>query len=311
MNDTSKYFHANKYNMSKSTGKTSKEYHSGAGKQRSSKPDLDVFSGENPTQFEIDNFVNDGCLNSLNSSDVAKIFYWSVRLKKHHRIDVLQKHLIALTSRVKIFSFAAWKAKDITFLIYAMQFIQATNDGVRDYLLTLVKILNDSLKGEAAVQDVTSQGISMMMYGIKGLNSEDKEVRLLLMTLAVVFRRASCNLKNIEVGNTLFGMQSMSSEYTEVREMLAAIAPKIRNGENVMEALNLSNALYGMRNMSSEYSEVLDVLSALSEKVEYIRTEFGSQETGNVFYGLRNMSSDEAEVRRLVSALTPKVCCEL
>ena len=278
-------------------------------KSYQTKPGLGVFTCDRPTQQEIDAFVAMGHLNALHSGDLSKIMYWSVKLWKRHNIEIPQRHLLAISSRIRALNSAAWKAKDIAFLMYGLQFLRADQTaGTLEYVLILADIIRESLKGPMAVEEMLSQGISMMIYSLKSMNSNYAEVRDLLSALTDVIGRWHHPINAMEVGNVLYGLQGCYSEHEEVRALLKVLGTKIDAGGNDLSAQVVGNSLYGMQNMS-EHAEVLDVLSILTIKFRQMdpRIRLSSQEIGNMFYGLKNLSADEGIVRGLLKVLQDKV----
>ena len=273
------------------------------------KPGLGVFTCDRPTQQEIDAFVSLGHLNALHSGDLSKIMYWSVKLWKRHNIEIPQRHLLSISSRIRALNNAAWKAKDIAFLMYGLQFLRADQTaGTLEYVLVLADIIRESLKGPMAVEEMLSQGISMMIYSLKSMNSNYAEVRDLLSALTDVISRWHHPINAMEVGNVLYGLQGCYSEHDEVRALLKALGTKIEAGGNDLSAQVVGNSLYGMQNMS-EHTEVLEVLAILTVKFRQMdpRIRLSSQEIGNMFYGLKNLSADEGVVRGLLKVLQDKV----
>eukprot|EP00596_Hydrurales_sp_CCMP1899_P003255 CAMPEP_0119039814 /NCGR_PEP_ID=MMETSP1177-20130426/9480_1 /TAXON_ID=2985 /ORGANISM="Ochromonas sp, Strain CCMP1899" /LENGTH=79 /DNA_ID=CAMNT_0007004139 /DNA_START=601 /DNA_END=836 /DNA_ORIENTATION=+ len=64
----------------------------------------------------------------------------------------------------------------------SLQAVRNDNVGVNDLLVLMTTIMNESLK-DTGTKSLTSQGIAMIMYGLRQMGSNSAEVRAMLSVL--------------------------------------------------------------------------------------------------------------------------------
>jgi hypothetical protein len=259
------------------------------------------------TQLEVDNEISI-CLYLMKGRDIARFMFLAAKLTKRSKgFDIVRRHLMAITGRLRSFPLSGWRAKDVAFMIYSLQGVRGDDVGAKEFLTLITSIVNSSLKSDSGDQAISANGISMILYGLRRMRSDNSEILALLNALVPKIIECKEEFTSQAVGNSLDGLQGMSSDCAEVRAILAALVPKVQGCTEKLNDQAVGNALYGMQGMSSDCPEVNDILSALTPKIQSCRADLSAQAVGNAFYGLQRMSSDSAEVRAILLALAPKV----
>ena len=161
---------------------------------------------------------------------------------------------------------------------------------------------------------ISSRDLSTILYSLRGMRSDVKEVKEFLNVLnKVIYMNkitSSSQGMNFDVqgvSNALYGMQGMSSDCAEVRTLLTQLMPKIAGSDDVLDGQAIGNSLYGMKNMKSDYPEVRLLLRVLTTRINRSNAELKSQEIANALYGLQGMNSNHVEVKELLIALEKKI----
>ena len=99
------------------------------------------------------------------------------------------------------------------------------------------------------------------------------------------------NLSNLGVSNSLYGLRGMNSNQPEVRELIRALYRKIDRGRDPLSGQMIGNCCYGLNSMNSDVIEVRLLLNTLSDRIrrsvlrpnaEVTSQTFGKN-TGNFF----------------------------
>ncbi|KAK3235108.1 hypothetical protein CYMTET_54675 [Cymbomonas tetramitiformis] len=172
---------------------------------------------------------------------------------------------------------------------------------VRPYLSMIVNVVDRPRVLGSMVH------ISMALYALQSLGSNEPNVKALLRALAPKVKDCKEELSAQAVGNALYGLQGMGSKEPEVKAMLRALTPKVKDCKEKLSAQAVGNALYGLQSMGSKEPEVKAMLQALALKVQDCKEELSAQAVGNALYGLQGMGSNEPEVKAILQALALKV----
>lgn len=156
-------------------------------------------------------------------------------------------------------------------------------------------------------EELKAQEVGNALYGLKRMNTEVPEVRILISALVPKVGSSPEILDAQAIGNSFYGLQNMQSNSVEVLQLLHVMAQKVNLSCPELDGQAMGNSLYGLQGMSSDYPEVRAVVKALTTKLQTSTLDMNAQEMGNAIYGLQNMTSEHVEVRRLIAALTQKV----
>jgi hypothetical protein len=259
------------------------------------------------TQLEVDQFIQNN-LSSCNIGNIAHLMSISVKFTKENRkVSFLKKHLPAILLKITDLSTLPWTFKDIAIVIYSLQHMTANDIGAIGILSVMTTVIEKSLENSNSMQSLKEQSISMLLYGLQNMTSDEKVIQDLLKVVSLMIIECKDTFGAQAVGNALYGLQGMSSDSSEVRNVLSLLAVKVRTCKEDLKAQHVGNALYGLQGMSSDYSEVRDVLSSLAVKVTTCKEDLKAQHVGNALYGLQGMSSDSSEVRDVLSSLAIKI----
>ncbi|KAK3271686.1 hypothetical protein CYMTET_19982, partial [Cymbomonas tetramitiformis] len=121
------------------------------------------------------------------------------------------------------------------------------------------------------------------------------DVRPYLSMIVDVVGQPTVKLPMVHLSMALYGLQSMSSNEPEVKALLQALAPKVTGCKEELSAQAVGNALYGLQSMSSNEPEVKALLQVLAPKVKGCKEQLDAQAVSNALYGLQSMSSNEPE----------------
>ena len=124
------------------------------------------------------------------------------------------RRLPDITRKLDSMVSSAWNYKDIAYIMYGLQSCKESDDGYLTIMSTMSKIATrTALRDEA----ILGQGLSMILYGLKGNKFEQKESKEMLSCLHRIAIKCQEPLSAQAVGNALYGMQGMSSDDAEVR----------------------------------------------------------------------------------------------
>ena len=157
---------------------------------------------------------------------------------------------------------------------------------------------------------LTARELSTILYSLRGMRSDVKEVKMFLNSLNRVLYLGGSAISDLDVqgvSTALYGLQGMDSDCSEVRTLVTQLTPKVAGCEQSLDSQAIGNALYGLKTMNSEYPEIRQLLKILAIKIDESNAELRPQEIANAIYGLQGMSSNYAEVKELISALARKI----
>jgi hypothetical protein len=254
----------------------------------------ELFPNPLTTQQEVDNIIKSEHI-LLSKSELTQFLFLSCQFSKNRnrkkKIVLVQRHLGAIESSLRRFPSSSWSGKDVSFIINSLNVVHYNDAGVNEFLAFVASVVSKSLSSS---NTLTSQGVSMIMYGLRGMRSSSSQLCGLIEVLAFNIDNCKESFNAQSVSNSFYGLQGMSSDSAEVRAMLSALAPKVESCTDVLSAQHVGNALYGLQMMSSDSAEVRAMLSALVPKVESCTDALSAQAVGNALYGLQGMSSNSA-----------------
>jgi hypothetical protein len=119
--------------------------------------------------------------------------------------------------------------------MYGLQHITAKDTSATDILSAMTIVIAKTLK-KNNVKPPKGQDVSMLLYGLQGMTSEEEVIRRLLSVVAEMIDYCGNTFEPQHVGNSLYGLQGMSSEESEVRKILSTLVIKIRNCKEDLNA---------------------------------------------------------------------------
>ena len=148
-----------------------------------------------------------------------------------------------------------------------------------------------------------ARAIWCALYGLQDMEVKYAEVRTCLNLILEKIKQCREPLDAQAIGLALFGMVSRSSNEEIVRDVFRALLPKIKACTQPMSPQNWSNALYGLALCDTEHKVVRELLCELYAKSATITGTLSVQELTGAFYGLKLMSSDVQEVGNILKLL--------
>jgi hypothetical protein len=240
-------------------------------------------------QQEVDRIINSE-LSLLSKYDLMYFLFHPTKFAKNknrrNKMVIVQCHLGAIGSCLRQFSTFKWSGKDILLMINSLQLAQDNDMGVNEFLVLLTSIISRFLNSKSTL---TTQGIAMILYELKGMHSSCSGLRASLKVIALNFIHCNEIFDGQAVGNAFYGVQGMSSDSAEVRDMLSALVLKVKSWQEDLGVQAVGNAFYGVQGMSSDRAEVRDMLSALVLKVKSCKVALGAQAVGNALHGMQGM----------------------
>jgi hypothetical protein len=143
----------------------------------------ELFPDTSFTQKDVDSMIASE-LTILNKYELVQFLFRSVKFskKRNRRIELVPRHLVVIKSCLSRFPTSSWTGKDVAFMMNSLQAVRNDNAGINDLLVLMTTIINESLK-DAGPKSLTSQGIAMIMYGLRRMSSNSVEVRAILSAL--------------------------------------------------------------------------------------------------------------------------------
>lgn len=304
---------------------------------------VNLCSGGYISEDKVNYFIAER-LKDCHNLEISQLLHLLGKKSRNVHNRLLRTHLPAIACQLQKLSVNNWSFIDIASVIYGLQSLDESEDGVIDIIsvmtraavatlktellpkpsnisMIIIGLQRNNLQNEFSREFVSvlssivkkrtitfgSQAIGNSMYGLKEMSSDIPEVRVLVSALTAAVQSSTDVLSAQETCNAFYGLQGMCSDYVEVRNLLCALLPKIKNCSENFDSQHIGNTLYGLQEMSSRYPEVRDILRALLPKVKSCQKQFKSQEIANSLYGLQKMSSDYIEVREIIEALTPRL----
>ena len=265
-----------------------------------------IFKAKNISRVLIKDFVANSLID-CSSAALAHLMRISGTQTKHRRDKLLRFYLPAIALRIRMLSTTRWSFHDIANVIYGLQRMEESDDGVLDILTLVTAIADETATGD---QVPLPQNISMLLQGLDRIQGKENESKMLLKLVVRMIRAADGVFEAHHISSSLFGLQSMSGDKREVRDVVSALTEKIAESKGTFSSHNIGQALYGLQGMSSNYSETLALLNALEVKIKESEDAFAPRDIYCSLYGLQRMSSDHVEVRNILKALAPrfKIC---
>jgi hypothetical protein len=196
--------------------------------------------------------------------------------KKNGKFSFLKKHLPAILLKITDLSSLTWTFKDIAMVIYSLQHMTANDIGASGILLVMTTVIEKSLKNSNSMQSLKGQSISMLLYGLQNMTSEERDIRCLLAVTSLMIVECKDSFGAQAVGNALYGLQGMSSDCSEVRDVLSSLAIKVRTCREDLDAQAVGNALYGLQGVTwiNSTPDFLSLLSFLHQQIHMIVDNF-------------------------------------
>ena len=136
----------------------------------------------------------------------------------------MMRRLPDIASNLDLLASSAWKYKEISFILYGLQSCKESNDGYLRIMMTMSKIAVLTILRKEAI---SSQNLSMMLYGLRSNKFKHKESKEMLSCLPRIVEKCMEPLSAQEVGNALYGIQGMSSDDADVRSLVRVLAGQV------------------------------------------------------------------------------------
>jgi hypothetical protein len=251
----------------------------------------------------VNHFIRDN-LEKCNRSNMADLMSTSVKVaKENKRISHLKKHLPVIAEKLLELSTELWKFRDISAVVYGLQFLTEEDKGSLDIVEVMADIIESNLDHGL---DARGQDISSLFMGLQRMNSESAQITKLLSVVALVINQSDGKFTHEHVTNSFYGLLKMNSVNPAVRDVLSALTNKMNNDYEYYSAQELSLIFLGLQGMCSDYREVRETILILADKLRINKDEFTGIQMSKCLKAMRGMSSDQPEVRDLLSSLLGK-----
>ena len=262
-----------------------------------------IFKAQHISRALLSNFVMNSLIN-LDSHRLAHLMRVTGKLTKGRRDMLLRYYMPAISARLKMLSTKSWNFKSISCIIFGLQRMNESDDGILDILETMTEISDETAKG---TQLPLPQNIYMMMLGLEKNHCTEKETKNFLKLIVKMMKSCKSDFEAHHISGCLFGLQSTTSDGSDVLEILSTLTEKINECTNDFIPQNVSGALYGLQGMRGDEPVVLALLVALETKIHTCQREFTPKDVAYSLHGLQRMSSDHIEVRNILRALEPRI----
>jgi hypothetical protein len=262
-----------------------------------------IFKAQHMSKTMLSNFVINNLVN-LEPPNLAHLMRITGKLTKSRRDMLLRFYMPAISARLRMLSTKSWNFKNISCIIYGLQRMNESDDGILDILETMTRISDELAMG---TQVPLPLNVSMMMLGLEKNHCTEKETKNFLKLMVKMIKSCRSDFEAHHISSCLFGLQSTTSEGLDVREVLSVITEKINESTDAFGPQNVSSALYGLQGMSGNEPVVLSLLLALEAKINTCRGDFTPTDVAHSLHGLQGMSSDHVEVRSILRALEPRI----
>ncbi len=195
-------------------------------------------------------------------------------------------------------------AQGIANTFYGLQGFNNTSIGTTK----LLTILQSQLRHCKEIFD--GQAISNMIYGLKGLTSDDPEVLATLRAIRETISRTIDSSSNKQlimtpqgIGSAFMGLQGMSSSHSEVRDLLSILTDCIDNC-NHLDNQAVANILLGLRSSSSDHHEVRQVINSLCNKIDTkVLIKLKRNELSMALWGMQGLQGNDKETQKLLEMI--------
>jgi hypothetical protein len=262
-----------------------------------------IFKAQHMSKTMLSNFVINNLVN-LEPPNLAHLMRITGKLTKSRRDMLLRFYMPAISARLRMLSTKSWNFKNISCIIFGLQRMNESDDGILDILETMTRISDELAMG---TQVPLPLHVSMMMLGLEKNHCTEKETRNFLKLIVKMIKSCQSDFEAHHISSCLFGLQSTTSEGLDVREVLSILIERINESTDDFQPQNVSSALYGLQGMSGKEPVVLALLVALEAKIRTCKGDFKPKDVAHSLHGLQGMNSDHAEVRNILRALEPRI----
>lgn len=171
-----------------------------------------------------------------------------------------------------------------------------------------------SWKLTETTEELTGQGIAMILYGMQSMHSGGFGLQDMMVALSKKMQDNKQEMSSIELGIAFYGLQSMRIDDPGMEKVLHVLSKKLRKCKENMSSRSISMILYGLQGMRTGSSPALaNVIAALTKKIILSSDAMYDQSIGMALFGCQSLSSQEKGVSSLIKALTAKIkksqCC--
>lgn len=205
--------------------------------------------------------------------------------------------------------------QEVACVLYSMQSFTNSKKEVCQLLESFANLID---KSEFML---TSDQISMALYGLKGMYFEnvDESIYHLILTLTKEVMNCKDMFTIRNMSSIFIGIRFMGSNHRNTRRLIDVLASKIEIDISTSTSSNtntsipcvdsqfISNVLFGLQKMHSDYPEVKRLLRVMTQLIASSECSFTSQGIGNSIYGLKSLNSNVLEVQQLLRVLSLKL----
>jgi hypothetical protein len=137
------------------------------------------------TQLEIDSYIQNN-LSSCRPRDISVLLNTSAKTsKKYGKGSFLRGHLPVITSRLKELSSSKWSLKELSCIIYGLQNFSSNEPDLVEILSVITTLAAESVKNSNEIESLQSRYVSMMIFGLKSMDSKEEQIRRLLSVIDI------------------------------------------------------------------------------------------------------------------------------
>lgn len=262
-----------------------------------------IFKAQHLSKTLLSNFVMDNLIH-LEPSNLAHLMRVTGKLTKSRRDMLLRYYMPAISARLKMLSSRSWSFSHISYVIFGLQRMDESDDGILDILQTMTSISNETAKRSILP---LPQDVSMMLLGLETNFCTEKETKIFLTLMVKMIKSCKSDFGAYHISSSLFGLQHATSDSVEVQAVLTALTERIYECKEDFCQKNIGAALYGLQGMSSNEPVVLALLVALEAKINSCPEALSPNGASQSLHGLQRMSSDHVEVRNILRALVSRM----
>jgi hypothetical protein len=241
----------------------------------------------------------------LDGPQVGLALYGLKSQRYNDNIPIVENLLDSLASKINIMNIinvsdTELNAQTASMAFLGLQGLSSTSAAVRHVIEALTH----------RIVYLDAQGVGNILYSLRYMTSESKEIRSLLARLAPLINTVSETFRPQELANALWGLQGMDSNVIEVQQIVISLAKQLERipQTSLFSGQEISIAISGLQTMSADdHPCVSNIIGLLADRLEMCRDELKPVEIANILFGMQGMAAYHEEVRAVMAALLPKM----
>lgn len=234
---------------------------------------------------------------------LANFMRVSAQTLKKEPESFIKEHLPAISRRITELSSEPWSFREISFVIYGLQFDRVKDRHSLSIMANMFKVATEALKGPIPPK---SQDIAMIILGMQHNQSSQVQANNMMGAVNEMLSACTNRFDAQSLSNSFYGLKGMDSRSPQALAVLASLTPRIAKCKELLSPQQVSFSLCGLQSMSNISPEVLEALVALGPRVSDIPKTFRASHIGNAVLGFAGMTSTSPEVLAMLDRLVPE-----